>query len=274
MNLKNPEIPKHIPFFLLITSYVWLLYDKGLNASIFTWVLVLFIFFLYQKTQASSFWRKTLAYIAFFLTPLLSMSGQISVLTGFGGTGASAPWLGISFVTAALAIQIFTNSLRFTNIWSSIMQPLRMSSGPVALSNTYVARIDLAKARVYLGWTILGVFFYTVLASNVEPFLILKSSTEPLDILLFSILFEFYVYFNFCGISFIVYGLLGLCGVRAVVNFNMPFAARDVIDYWQRWHLSLSAALKQLFFHPIRARPGWILEYYIVFFALALWHRV
>lgn len=271
--LPYPQL-KCLSLLLLIVSYAWLFYDKGITTSCLTWLLALVVFYLYQKTALFSVCRKTLAYLVFFITPVLSMTGQISVLTGFGGTGASTPWLGISFVTSALAIQIFTNSLRFTNLWSSIMQPIRMSSGPVALSNTFVSKLSIAKAKVYLSWTILGVFFYSVLASNLEQFLILKASSESLDILVFSIVFEFYVYFNFCGISFIVYGLLGLCGVRAVVNFNMPFAAPNLINYWQRWHLSLSAVLKHLFFNPIRAHGGGSLAVIVVFFASAVWHGV
>ena len=102
-----------------------------------------------------------------------------------------------------------------------------------------------------------GIFFYTVLATGLAPFLVLRGSTESLDILIFSIVFELYVYFNFSGLTFVVFGLLNAAGVRTKLNFKMPFSARNMIDYWQRWHVSLSGVLKTSSLHPSSDNMAW-----------------
>jgi D-alanyl-lipoteichoic acid acyltransferase DltB (MBOAT superfamily) len=147
-----------------------------------------------------------------------------------------------------------------------------MDSGPVALDHAPLARLRAKRLRVYLDWMVLGIFFYTVLATGLAPFLILRDSTEPVDILIFSIVFELYVYFNFSGLTFFVFGLLNLAGVRTTLNFNMPFAARDVIDYWQRWHISLSGVLKDIFFKPLKRSCGMVVAVVVVFLSSAAWH--
>ncbi|MFZ4711920.1 MAG: MBOAT family O-acyltransferase, partial [Zwartia sp.] len=114
--------------------------------------------------------------------------------------------------------------------------------------------------------------FYTVLATGLAPFLVLRDSTEPLDILLFSIAFELYVYFNFSGLTFFVFGLLSVAGVRTTLNFKMPFSARNMIDYWQRWHVSLSGVLKNIFFIPIKRHFGLVIAVMVVFLSSAAWH--
>ncbi|MEI8400282.1 MAG: MBOAT family O-acyltransferase, partial [Alcaligenaceae bacterium] len=212
------------------------------------------------------------AYAVFFITPFLTYHGQIAVLTGFGGEGASLPWVGVSFVTAALALHIYQKKLDFLTLCLNILQPARMNSGPVALSNAPLARLRLKRVKVYVSWLVLGIFFYTVLATGLAPFLVLRDSTEPVDILVFSIIFELYVYFNFSGLTFFVFGLLNLCGVRTALNFKMPFAARNVIDYWQRWHVSLSSVLKEIFFKPVKQRVGLIVAVPTVFLFSAAWH--
>ena len=221
-------------------------------------------------------WRKLFGYALFFLTPLLTWNGQISVLTGFGGSSVSLPWLGIAFVSASLALHVTHGALNWRNMLYAL-QPLRFNSGPCALPPARPhrrARLSLRRARVALGWLVAGAFFYSVLAAGIAPLLMLKPSTDALDILAFAILFEAYVYFNFSGVSFMVLGLLQLAGVPVLRNFNLPFAARDVIGYWQRWHLSLSAILKALFFQPLKSRLGLAPAVLTVFLCSALWHGV
>jgi hypothetical protein len=100
------------------------------------------------------------------------------------------------FVTAALALHIYQKKLDFLTLCLNILQPARMDSGPVALNNAPLGRLCVKRLRVYGSWMALGIFFYTVLATGLAPFLVLRDSTESVDILVFSIVFEFYVYFN------------------------------------------------------------------------------
>ena len=261
---------------VFVGGYVFVLYTKGWDLSLASWTFAgAFLALLsYRLVERRELMRMALAYAIFFVTPLLSLTGQISVLTGFGGSGSSLPWVGISFVSASLALHVFAGKLDASRLWSSVLQPLRMNSGPVALIERPMPRLTPARAWYFVGWIVLGAFFYSVLSASIQPFLVLKSSTDPLDTLVFATLFEFYVYFNFSGITFMVFGLLSLAGVRTVVNFNTPFAARDVVGYWQRWHVSLTSVLKAVFFRPLKGRIGIAASVYVVFLSSAAWHGV
>jgi len=257
---------------VFVLSFGYLAYLYRAVPALFTIGLSVLIWLFYCAIAAAELPRKALAYGVFFITPLLTYTGQIAVLTGFGGEGASLPWVGVSFVTAALAVHIYQKKLGFLTLCLNILQPARMDSGPVAMSSAPLGRLQLRRLKVYVGWMALGIFFYTVLATGLAPFLVLRDSTEPVDILVFSIIFELYVYFNFSGLTFFVFGLLNLAGVRTSLNFNMPFAARNVIDYWQRWHISLSGVLKEIFFKPVKRRCGLVVAVMVVFLSSAAWH--
>jgi hypothetical protein len=224
---------------------------------------------IFDLTSKSS---KILAYLIFFVTPFLTAIGQIGALTGFGRDAVSLPWQGIAFATSGIAFQIYQGKLRFLDLFGSILQPLRLLSGPLALSFHPLKKLNFARFRIYTGWIILGAFFYGVLASGIAPLLILKSSVESVDVLIFAMIFEVYVYLNFCGISLIVLGVLNLIGIRTALNFNAPFSGRNLIAYWQRWHISFAQVLKKLFFHPARKLFGTSVAVCVVFVASAMWH--
>jgi alginate O-acetyltransferase complex protein AlgI len=257
---------------VFVLSFCYLVYIYNAVPALFTIALSVVVWLFYRLIAATELPRKALAYSVFFMTPFLTYTGQIAVLTGFGGEGASLPWVGVSFVTAALALHMYQKKLDFVTLCLNILQPARMDSGPVALGNAPPARLRVGRLKVYVSWMVLGIFFYTVLATGLAPFLVLRDSTEPVDILVFSIIFELYVYFNFSGLTFFVFGLLNLAGVRAALNFNMPFSARNVIDYWQRWHISLSGVLKEIFFKPVKRRCGLVVAVMVVFLSSAAWH--
>jgi hypothetical protein len=268
------NLSKSLPLILFAISYGVVVFVKGWSAGLFTISVALLALLLAELCGESIKLRKGLAYAIFFLTPLLTAIGQIGALTGFGRSDISIPWQGIAFATSGIAFQIYQSKLTFMQLFGSILQPLRLVSGPLALSFSPVKTNNIQRVKLYFGWIILGGFFYGVLAAGISPLLILKHSTESIDILIFAVLFEFYVYLNFCGISLIVLGVMNLMGIRTSLNFNAPFSARSLIGYWQRWHLSFGAVLKTLFFQPSREYFGIAVAVIAVFTASAMWHGI
>jgi D-alanyl-lipoteichoic acid acyltransferase DltB (MBOAT superfamily) len=124
------------------------------------------------------------------------------------------------------------------------------------------------------GDMIVGLFFATILAPSLKPYFYLNESTHTLDVIIWALLFEFYVYFNFCGFSLISFAFLRLFGIKAIRNFNQPFGAGSIVEYWQRWHLSFSHVLKQLYFLKIRSAIGLYGAVFVVFMASAVWHGI
>lgn len=263
----------------MLLGWAWIAHSQGWRAGLFTFILSAGVCVLFYMVRANPLLRRVLAYVVFFATPLLTLTGQIGVLTGFGGTSNALPWLGVSFVTASLAYAIHRNHLNPKMLLLSLLQPVRWNSGPCAVHATNSPSFrapwrSSARLWAHLRWIVLGAFFYAVVSSVLGQLLVLKNSSQAADVFLFAIVFEAYVYFNFSGISFMVFGLMRLVGVPCGHNFNTPFAARDVIGYWQRWHMSLSAILKNLFFLPLKSKLGLPLTVLVVFVGSALWHGV
>ena len=102
----------------------------------------------------------------------------------------------------------------------------------------------------------------------------LLGNTDAASSLAFALIFEMFVYANFCGLSLIVYAVMGIAGVKVPLNFRQPFSATNLVDFWRGWHTSLSSVLKALFYDPLRVKYGRIAAVFAVYFSSAMWHGV
>ncbi|MDQ2982563.1 MAG: MBOAT family protein [Actinomycetota bacterium] len=84
------------------------------------------------------------------------------------------------------------------------------------------------------------------------------------------------LYFDFSGYSDMAVGLAWLIGFRFPQNFNSPFKAANISDFWRRWHMSLSGWIRDYLFIPLggsRGRPARVVAVLLVTMFLAgLWH--
>lgn len=84
------------------------------------------------------------------------------------------------------------------------------------------------------------------------------------------------IYFDFSGYSDMAVGLGRMFGFRIPENFNFPYAARSLTDFWRRWHMTLSRWFRDYLYIPLggnrvrRSRTG--LNLLIVFLLCGLWH--
>jgi alginate O-acetyltransferase complex protein AlgI len=63
--------------------------------------------------------------------------------------------------------------------------------------------------------------------------------------------YTFQIYFDFSGYSDMAIGLALLFGITLPVNFNSPYKADSIIDFWRRWHMTLSAFLRDYLYVPL-----------------------
>ena len=88
--------------------------------------------------------------------------------------------------------------------------------------------------------------------------------------------YTFQIYFDFSGYSDMAIGLGRMFGFRINENFNYPYIASSIRDFWRRWHISLSTWFKEYLYIPLGGnREGAIKTYrnlLIVFFMTGLWH--
>lgn len=71
------------------------------------------------------------------------------------------------------------------------------------------------------------------------------------DVLYAGASYYLYIYFNFSGFCDIAIGLCGLVGIAADENFNQPLLARNIQDFWTRWHMTLSGYMREVIFTPL-----------------------
>ena len=84
------------------------------------------------------------------------------------------------------------------------------------------------------------------------------------------------IYFDFSGYSDMAIGLGKMVGFDFKENFNYPYVARSIQDFWRRWHISLSSWFRDYVYIPLGGNRGGKISTYrnllIVFFVTGLWH--
>jgi len=84
------------------------------------------------------------------------------------------------------------------------------------------------------------------------------------------------IYTDFSGYTDIATGSAGLLGVRFPPNFAAPYQAHDIVDFWRRWHISLSTWLRDYLYIPLGGnRRGRVRTYFNLFMTMllgGLWH--
>jgi alginate O-acetyltransferase complex protein AlgI len=90
------------------------------------------------------------------------------------------------------------------------------------------------------------------------------------------IFFTFQIYFDFSAYSDMAIGLARMLGFRLFENFNMPYIACSITEFWRRWHISLSTWIREYLYIPLggnRVSPARrYLNLWLCFLASGLWH--
>ncbi len=86
------------------------------------------------------------------------------------------------------------------------------------------------------------------------------------------------IYFDFSGYTDMAIGLAMMMGFRFIENFDLPYLAQSIGDFWRRWHISLSTWFRDYVFFPLERKRipviGQSLNILIVFLLTGLWHGV
>ncbi len=88
--------------------------------------------------------------------------------------------------------------------------------------------------------------------------------------------YTFQIYYDFSGYSDMAIGLGKIFGFSFLENFNYPYVASSIQDFWRRWHISLSSWFREYLYIPLGGNRGGLFATYrnlfIVFFITGLWH--
>lgn len=105
-----------------------------------------------------------------------------------------------------------------------------------------------------------------------------QSGTEMsvLSAWLGAIAYTLQIYFDFSGYSDMAIGLGKMFGFDFAENFNYPYMARSVTDFWRRWHISLSSWFRDYVYIPLGgnrvSRQRWVLNFSLVWLLTGIWH--
>lgn len=163
----------------------------------------------------------------------------------------------------------------------------QLVAGPIVRASQFlpqcVSRKKLSMDSFVLGMTLViwGVFQKTVLADSLFSPIVDQFYTESVNLSLvenwlaiFS--FSMQIYFDFSGYSLCAVGTAMILGFSLPDNFNAPYAALGVSDFWKRWHITLSEWLRDYLYIPLGGSRNknikTLRNLSIVMFLGGLWH--
>lgn len=125
-----------------------------------------------------------------------------------------------------------------------------------------------------------GLFKKAVIADRlglyVDPVFSNPHGHSAIDLLLAMYFFAFQIYCDFSGYTDIAIGAGLTLGIELMRNFNMPYLACNIADFWKRWHISLSTWFRDYLYKPLGGNRSTFfktcINLFIVFLISGLWH--
>lgn len=236
--------------------------------------------------------------LAFFKYFNFFVDSAVALLQSVG-LSASMPVLhvilpvGISFYTfqtLSYAIDVYRRELTPTKdpiaFFAFVSFFPQLVAGPIerasALLPQFLERrvFQMAAAKDGLRQMLWGFFKKVVIADNIAPY-VSRVFGHPDNfgapgLAIGAILFAFQIYCDFSGYSDIAIGCGRLFGIRLMRNFAYPYFARDVAEFWRRWHISLSTWFRDYLYIPLGGNRGSIPKQarnvFVTFTLSGLWH--
>jgi alginate O-acetyltransferase complex protein AlgI len=215
----------------------------GLSFIIFRVINVLF------EAQESGESPGPIEYVTFCLSPFTYLSGPIQRFRNFREDMARRNDFRLTEVEGASAMTRFMNGV--------------------------------IKA-VFIGPFVQGCQFFFMHADKAAIVIRSGGLTTPARYGLAALCYLLFLYLNFSGYTDMMLGLGRLFGFRLPENFNNPFAATSFLDFWSRWHISLSLWFRDYCFSPILKKMikagiknpvlATMPAYFVSFGLLGLWH--
>ena len=162
----------------------------------------------------------------------------------------------------------------------------QLVAGPIERATNLLPQIQRARrpdaeAIGSGAWLVLwGTFKKVAIADNVLPIVhaVFAPGAQPTgpEVLMASYAFGLFAYCDFSGYSDIARGSARLLGFELMLNFDLPYFASSLRDFWRRWHISLSTWLRDYLYIPLGGNRGGSLRTYrnlMLTMALGgLWH--
>jgi len=201
--------------------------------------------------------------------------------------------VGISFYTfqtLSYTIDVYKNEIEPTKdyiVFSTFVSFFpQLIAGPIERSKRFLplllAKRNFSSTRLMSGFrmVVIGLFKKIVIADNLAPkvnFIFENYETiNPFLLLLGAVYFSVQIYCDFSGYSDIAIGSSRLLGLDLMTNFNFPYLSKNIKEFWNRWHISLSSWFRDyVYFNLGGSRKNYMItsrNILIVFLLSGLWH--
>lgn len=227
-------------------------------------------------------------YANFFVSSLSSAAGWESI-----NLDIILP-IGISFFTftqVAFLVDTYQGKVKeynFAHYLLFVTYFPHLIAGPVlhhkemmpqfADKKTYLPSAD--NFAIGLSIFVIGLSKKVLIADNIAPLAnpVFEINAHPalVESWFGALAYAMQLYFDFSGYSDMAIGLSRLFGVRLPLNFNSPYKAENIIDFWRRWHMTLSRFLRDYLYIPLGGnRNGSFARFRNLFITMllgGLWH--
>lgn len=159
-------------------------------------------------------------------------------------------------------------------------------SGPIERSNNFLPQLEKGYSFNYDkvkegGWLFVWGLLKKIVIADRLALLVNQifdnvSDYSTVYYLVAIIFFTFQIYFDFAGYSDMAIGCTKMLGMSSIINFNRPYFAKSIGEFWRRWHISLSTWFRDYLYIPLGGnrvtKKRWMLNMMIVFVVSGLWH--
>lgn len=203
--------------------------------------------------------------------------------------------LGISFFTfrtISYILDIYKGKIKATKDWVVFFNYISffptILSGPIDRAKTLIPQLESKREFTYnqasdgLRQILWGLFKKMVIADNCAFFtnqIFHDYQIYPASSLLLGIFFyTIQLYADFSGYSDMAIGISKLMGFTITKNFDFPFFAQNIAEFWRKWHISLTSWLTDYLFTPLSivfrdyGKMGLIIAIIINFTIIGIWH--
>jgi D-alanyl-lipoteichoic acid acyltransferase DltB (MBOAT superfamily) len=226
-------------------------------------------------------------------------SASIAAIGNFFGATYSVATLslilpiGLSFHTfqsLSYVIEVYRGRQKAEkNFWTYALYVMfypQLVAGPIErpqnLLKQFYEKHEFLVGRVVEGlqWIVWGFFKKMVIADRLAIF-VNAIYAQPQNysgpyLLMGTVFFAFQIYCDFSGYTDIARGCAKVLGFRLMQNFDQPYTAKSISEFWRRWHISLSTWFRDYVYIPLGGKRGgswqWSGNLMLVFLLSGLWH--
>lgn len=231
-------------------------------------------------------------YLGFFNENLLQLSKAIGFPYPDKAINIILP-IGLSFHTfqsLSYVIEVYRGNQKAERNFGMyalyVMFYPQLVTGPIERPQNLLTQLNQKQELKYeniangLRLILFGLFIKMVIADNLASYVDSIYAAPTLfnswSIIIGMIFYSFQIYCDFYGYSTIALGCAKTMGYNITDNFRSPYLAKNINEFWHRWHISLSTWFRDYVYFPLGGNrvklPRWMFNIMVVFLLSGLWH--